>query len=82
VGSKGANPKRRAIWEVHPTYAVDICIDTNNNCTADSDQNWVPLSDFVGTGTPSNETRLRLPDEISRDFGSARAATTQRHSWP
>jgi len=82
VGGKGPGPKRRAIWEVHPTYAVDICIDPGNNCTADNDENWVALSDFVGTGPPSNETRLGLPDEISRDFGSARAATTQSRSWP
>src|SRR5438094_109503 len=82
VGGKGPGPKRRAIWEVHPTYAVDICIDPGNNCTADNDENWVALSDFVGTGPPSNETTLGLPEEISRDFGSARAATTQSRSWP
>jgi len=70
VGGTGANPKRIAIWEVHPVYAVDICMDAANNCTAASDQNWVPLSDFVGTGAPSNETRLWLPDEISTEFGT------------
>jgi hypothetical protein len=70
VGGTGANPKRIAIWEVHPVYAVDICADSANNCTTGSDQNWVPLSEFVGTGAPSNETRLWLPDEISREFGA------------
>lgn len=68
VGGTGANPKRVAIWEVHPVYAVDICVDSANNCTAGSDANWVPLSDFVGTAPPSNETRLWLPDEVMRDF--------------
>jgi hypothetical protein len=67
VGGTGANPKRIAIWEVHPVYAVDICGDANNTCTADSDANWVPLSDFVGGGAPSNETRLLLPDQISSE---------------
>ncbi|HEV2729614.1 MAG TPA: hypothetical protein VGV15_06245, partial [Terriglobales bacterium] len=76
MGSK-ASPRRRSIWEVHPTYAVDICIEPSNNCTADNDENWVALSDFVGPGAGSNETRLWLPDEISREFGSARAAITQ-----
>lgn len=77
VGGTGANPKRIAIWEVHPVYAVDICADAANNCTASSDQNWVPLSDFVGTGAPSNETRLWLPDEISSQFGFGAAPRSQ-----
>lgn len=62
TGNTGASPRRVAIWEIHPAYAVDICGDSSNKCTVDSDQNWIPLSDFVGSPAPSNETRLRLPD--------------------
>jgi hypothetical protein len=61
VGGTGANPKRVAIWEVHPVYAVDICVDPGNHCTVGNDQNWVPLSDFVGPGAGSSETLL-LPN--------------------
>jgi hypothetical protein len=46
-GKSGASPRRLAIWEIHPVYAVDICGDPGNNCTVGSDQNWLPLSDFV-----------------------------------
>lgn len=63
------NPKRSTIWEIHPVYAVDICIAAANDCTVDSDQDWVALADFVGTEPPSNETRLWLPDEISSEVG-------------
>jgi hypothetical protein len=67
-GGKGS-PKRSTIWEVHPVYAVDICAAAANDCTVDSDQDWVALSDFVGTETSSDETRLWLPDDVSSEFG-------------
>ena len=69
VGGTGPNPKRVAIWEIHPVYAVDICVDPGNGCTVANEQNWVPLSDFAGGQSSENETRLWLPDEISRQFG-------------
>jgi len=63
-GGKGS-PKRSAIWEIHPVYGVDICVDTSNHCTLESDQNWVALSDFVGT--PPSETRLWFPENLLKD---------------
>ena len=77
VGGTGANPKRVAIWEVHPVYDVEICGDSSNNCTVGSDANWIPLSDAVGGGAPSNETRLWLPDQISRDFAPGATPRSQ-----
>jgi hypothetical protein len=70
------SPKRASIWEVHPVYAVDICIDPGNNCKVDSDLNWVSLEE--GVNGDSSETRLWLPeDEISREFGArARPSST------
>jgi len=68
-GSSGRPPKRSSIWELHPVYAVDICTDKNNNCKVDSDENWISLAEQEGE-VPS-ETRLWLPDEIARDFGSS-----------
>lgn len=68
-GSVGAAPRRVAIWEIHPVYAVDICLATNNNCSVDNETGWVSLSDYVGSSSaPSNETRLRLPEEIADKF--------------
>jgi len=65
-GGKGS-PKRSSLWEVHPVYALDICIDPGNNCKVDSDENWISFAEEMGV-VPS-ETRLRLPDEISSEFG-------------
>jgi len=78
------SPKRSAIWEIHPVYGVDICTAPTNNCTVENDQDWIPLSDFIGTGTPSNETHLRLPEEISSEFqaaDSARSASKQQYKF-
>jgi len=55
-GGQGPNPKRSSLWEIHPVYAVDICMDPGNKCTVDSDSGWVSLSDHIGT-----ETRLSKP---------------------
>ncbi len=71
-GGKGS-PKRSSLWEVHPVYGVDICTDTHNNCKVDTDENWISLAEQEGE-VPS-ETRLWLPDEISREFGAG-----SRHS--
>jgi hypothetical protein len=65
-GGKGS-PKRSSLWEVHPVYALDICMDPGNNCKVDSDENWVSFAEEAGV-VPS-ETRLWLPDEISSEFG-------------
>ena len=64
-GGKGS-PKRSSLWEIHPVYALDICMDPGNNCKVDSDENWVSFAEEMGV-VPS-ETRLWLPDEISNGF--------------
>jgi hypothetical protein len=69
-GTTGS-PKRRSIWEVHPVYAVDVCADRDNNCKVDSDENWISLAEQ--TGEDPHETRLWLPDKISREFGTRSA---------
>jgi hypothetical protein len=68
-GGKGS-PKRSAIWEIHPVYGVDICIDPNNDCKVDGEANWVSLSDWVG-GEATHETRLRIQNEIPDYFQSS-----------
>jgi hypothetical protein len=54
------------LWEIHPVYALDICMDPGNNCKVDSDENWISFAEELGV-VPS-ETRLWLPDEISNGF--------------
>lgn len=76
AGGKGS-PKRSAIWEIHPVYAVDICMDANNDCKVDSEANWVSLSDWVG-GEATHETRLWIEDRLPGDF-PARATLLQRN---
>ena len=65
TGGKGS-PKRSSLWEVHPVYQLDICLDPGNNCKVDSDENWVSFADPEGD---TSETRLRLPDDIETRFG-------------
>jgi len=78
TGGTGPNPKRSSLWEIHPVYAVDICTDASNNCVVDSDANWVSLSDFVGAGTPSPETRLRMPVWLPGELRSTAAPSQKR----
>jgi hypothetical protein len=66
-GGKGS-PKRSSLWEIHPVYQLEICADPGNNCKVDSDENWVAFAEQQGVD--SNETRLRLPDEIETQFGT------------
>jgi len=73
------SPKRSAIWELHPVYGVDICADPSNNCTVDNDQNWVALSDSVGTGTPPTETRLWLPENLLKESPARATPSGQGH---
>jgi hypothetical protein len=72
AGGKGS-PKRSSLWEVHPVYQLDICMDPGNNCKVDSDENWVSFANPEGD---TSETRLSLPDDIETRFGRrARPAT-------
>lgn len=36
------NPKRFSLWEVHPIYAFDICVE---NCEAEG--TWISLQDWL-----------------------------------
>jgi len=76
VGTTGPNPKRMAIWEVHPVYAVEVCSD-GTSCTVDKDANWVPLDQFVGGEPPTTETRV-LP--LDRDWMLFRGSAQGRNS--
>jgi hypothetical protein len=66
-GGKGS-PKRSSLWEIHPVYALDICVDPGNHCKVDIEENWVSFAEQMGE-EPS-ETRVWLPDDISIKFGS------------
>ena len=71
AGGSGAPPKRATTWEVHPVYGVDICTAQDNSCTADQEQGWMPLEDFLKGG--SNETKLR-PPQIAAPAGGTKLA--------
>ncbi len=58
VNGKGRPPQRSAIWELHPVYNVEICVD-GDTCRVDSNAGWQSLVDFVNKG--STETRLQEP---------------------
>jgi|SRR5882724_357969 len=40
------NPARKSVWEIHPTYAIDICNDIKR-CRIAVDTDWMPLDKWV-----------------------------------
>jgi len=41
------NPKRASVWEIHPVYAIDVCLhDTLQACTVKG-QHWTPLDKWL-----------------------------------
>jgi hypothetical protein len=58
VNGKGRSPLRSSIWEIHPVYNVEICVD-GDTCKVDNDAGWQSLVEFVSQG--STETELRRP---------------------
>lgn len=48
---RGPNPQRISIWEIHPTYAIDVCSSsTLATCKASDDSLWTPLDQWLSTG--------------------------------
>src|SRR5262249_52348226 len=43
----GGQPKRFALWEIHPVTGFFVCTRSSGNCApANPDDNWTPLQDF------------------------------------
>jgi len=77
TSSSSPNPKRSSLWEIHPVYAVDICLDPANNCTVDKDEGWVSLSDHIGT-----ETQLHWPELVNlAPRSSSKLGTDRSGNW-
>jgi hypothetical protein len=50
------SPKRISLWEIHPVYAIDVCINsTLGSCPAANDSNWIPLHQWVNTDEDEDE---------------------------
>ena len=75
VNGKGS-PKRSSLWEIHPVYALDICMDSHNTCRVDHDEDWVSFAEQAGV-EPS-ETRLLLPDEIWQAFHGPQPSASRK----
>jgi hypothetical protein len=44
------NPARRAGWEIHPIYSIDVCKPKSlTSCVVDDDSKWVPLDQWPAT---------------------------------
>ena len=42
--------KRASTWEIHPVYAIDVCVNTTiASCQANNDAKWVPLHTWVNS---------------------------------
>lgn len=50
------NPKRISLWEIHPVYAIDVCVNgTLASCPAANDSKWIPLDKWVNTEEDDDE---------------------------
>ena len=42
------SPRRVAIWEIHPVYAIDVCRNGSlGGCDVNDDRKWVPLEEWL-----------------------------------
>lgn len=48
-GSHRASPARQSVWEIHPTYAFDVCKKaTLDECRSAGEADWVSLTTWMG----------------------------------
>jgi hypothetical protein len=42
------SPARASVWEIHPVYAMDVCVNkTLRSCAANDDSKWTPLDKWL-----------------------------------
>jgi hypothetical protein len=42
------SPKRASIWEIHPVYAIDVCVNKSlSGCPAKNDAKWLALHEWL-----------------------------------
>jgi hypothetical protein len=50
------SPKRISGWEIHPVYAIDVCINTTlASCPAGNESKWIALHQWVNTEEDDDE---------------------------
>jgi hypothetical protein len=50
------SPKRISLWEIHPVYGIDVCINgTIASCPAGNESKWMPLHQWVNTDEDEDE---------------------------
>jgi hypothetical protein len=50
-----SNPARRAGWEIHPVYSIDVCNATSlTTCRGDNEARRTPLDVFLHVGPDSH----------------------------
>jgi len=54
-GSK-ASPARASVWEIHPLYAMDVCVNKSlQTCPAKDDTKWKPLDKWLEEQTEEED---------------------------
>src|SRR5262245_52064444 len=44
VENKVASPARSSVWEIHPIYGIDVCVNSSlRSCKAGKESVWIPL---------------------------------------
>jgi len=47
-GTTVEEPKRQSVWEIHPVYAIDVCVLSDaSSCNAGDDKAWVALDAWL-----------------------------------
>lgn len=56
TAGKRVSPPRASVWEIHPTYAIDVCQNTTlAACPAISKTVWVPLNEWSSVDSAESE---------------------------
>ena len=51
-----ASPKRASVWEVHPVYAMDVCLNKSlQSCPANDNSKWKPLHKWLEEQTEDDQ---------------------------
>ena len=47
-GTTVEEPKRQSVWEIHPVYAIDVCMSSDaSGCSASDDKAWMALDAWL-----------------------------------
>jgi hypothetical protein len=50
------SPKRASVWEIHPVYAIDVCLNKSlSGCPVTNDSKWLALHEWLNQEQEEDE---------------------------